>query len=95
MILVDANLLIYAANHSAPEHGQARTWLDERLNGSARIGLPWPSVLAFVRLASNALVVREPTTPAEAWRQVEDWLSCEPVWIPLPGPTTARFSASS
>ena len=22
---------------------------------------------------------------AEAWRQVEEWLECEPAWTPLPG----------
>lgn len=85
MILVDANLLLYAANRAAPEHVQARAWLDERLNGTSAVGLPWSSVLAFVRLATNPVVVRQPVTPAQAWRQVEEWFACEPVWIPLPG----------
>lgn len=85
MILVDANLLLYAANQAAPEHDLARAWLDERLNGSVGIGLPWPSLLAFVRLATNPMVVRHPVTPAAAWRQVDEWLSCEPATVPLPG----------
>jgi toxin-antitoxin system PIN domain toxin len=85
VILVDANLLLYAANHAAPEHAQARAWLDERLNGPGRVGLPWPSLLAFVRLASNPLVMREPVTPGRAWEQVDEWLHCETAWIPLPG----------
>ena len=85
MILVDANLLLYAANQAAPEHEPARTWLDDQLNGTAAVGLPWPSLLAFVRLAANPVVVRHPVTPAEAWRQVEEWLACEPVWLPVPG----------
>lgn len=86
MILVDANLLLYAANQSAPEHEAARTWLDGHLNGSARVGLPWPSLLAFVRIAANPLVLRHPVSTAAAWRQVEQWLACEPAWIPSPGP---------
>ncbi|HSC27802.1 MAG TPA: TA system VapC family ribonuclease toxin [Vicinamibacterales bacterium] len=85
MILVDANLLLYAANQSAPEHEPARAWLDDRLNGTVAVGLPWPSLLTFVRLASNPLVVRHPVRPAAAWRQVEEWLRCEPAWTPLPG----------
>jgi uncharacterized protein len=85
MILVDANLLLYAANHAAPEHERARKWLDDRLNGTVALGLPWPSLLAFVRLATNPVVVRHPVTPAEAWRQVDEWLACEPTWMPLPG----------
>lgn len=85
MILVDANLLLYAANRDAPENDPARSWLDERLNGTARVGFPWPSMLAFVRIASNPAIVRRPVTPAEAWRQVREWLTCEVAWIPLPG----------
>lgn len=85
MILVDANLLVYAANQTAPEHERARTWLDARLNGTARVGLPWPSLLAFIRIVSNPAILRNPVTPAEAWRQVEDWLGCDAAWIPLPG----------
>ena len=84
MILVDANLLLYAANRAAPEHEQARSWLDERLNGTTRVGFPWPSLLAFVRIASNPTIVRNPVTPAEAWRQIKEWLACDVVWIPLP-----------
>ena len=85
MILVDANLLVYAANQSAPEHDAARSWLDERLGGTARVGLPWPSLLAFVRLVSNPAILRNPVTPGDAWRQVLDWLACEAAWLPLPG----------
>ena len=85
MILIDANLLLYAANRAAPEHPQACAWLDERLNGSPRVGLPWASLLAFVRIATNPAAVRHPASPADAWRQVEEWLSCESAWVPLPG----------
>ena len=85
MILVDANLLLYSANLSAPEHGSARVWLDDRLNGTVAVGLPWPSLLAFVRLATNPAILRQPVSTAEAWRQVEEWLACGPAWTPLPG----------
>jgi uncharacterized protein len=89
VILVDANLLLYAANHAAPEHARASKWLDAQLNGTARVGLPWPSLLAFVRLTSNPVVVRRAVTPGQAWRQVEEWLGCGTAWVPLPGPRHA------
>jgi toxin-antitoxin system PIN domain toxin len=91
VILVDANVLLYAANRAAPEHARARTWLDDRLNGTVAVGLPWSSLLAFVRLAANPVVVQRPVSPAEAWRQVEEWLACEPVWIPMPGESHRRI----
>jgi toxin-antitoxin system PIN domain toxin len=84
VILLDANLLLYAANRDAPEHEAARTWLDEQLNNAARVGFPWPTMVAFVRLAINPLVVRHPVEAREAWRQVRDWLSCPNAWTPVP-----------
>ena len=84
MILIDANLLLYAANRAAPEHADSRTWLDGQLSGPIRVGLPWPSLLAFVRLATNPLVVRRPATSQQAWRQAREWLSAEQAWVPIP-----------
>lgn len=84
MILVDANLLLYAANRSAPEHEAAQQWLDAQLSGSARVGLAWPSLLAFLRLASNPLVIRHPVALGAAWQQVREWLGCEAAWVPQP-----------
>ena len=85
MILVDANLLLYAHNRSAPEHAAARAWFERALSGPDRIGVPWPSILSFVRLASNPVVFREPITPAAAWQVVRQWLRQKNVWIPTPG----------
>ena len=84
MILVDANLLVYAHAASLPQHEAARTWLDERLNGTAAVGLPWPSLLGFVRLVTNPRIFQRPAPMRLAWEQVEDWLDCGPVCVPLP-----------
>lgn len=84
MILVDANILLYATNTAASQHLQVRDWLDRQLVGLARVGLPWPSLLAFLRIATNARAFPRAMTMALAWRQVSDWLGCEPAWIPQP-----------
>lgn len=85
MTLIDANILLYAANRSAPEHPTAREWFDRQLSGTARVGLPWPSLLAFVRLATNPLVLSRPASIAQAWGQVEEWLGADVAWVPTPG----------
>lgn len=85
MILIDANLLVYAANQAAAEHERARPWLVAHLSGTARVGLPWPSLLAFVRIVSNPAIMRHPVTPRDAWQQVNAWLASEAAWVPLPG----------
>ena len=84
MILVDANLLIYASVDSFPQHARARQWLDERLNGQAPVGLPWTSLLAYLRICTNPRVFQKPAPVADGWRQVLGWLGCERAWIPQP-----------
>jgi len=84
VILVDANLLVYAHVNGFPQHKAAHAWLDDRLNRSSSVGMPWPSLLAFVRLISNPRIFTRPASVARAWRQVEEWLDCPPVWIPQP-----------
>jgi toxin-antitoxin system PIN domain toxin len=89
-MLVDANILLFAVNESAPEHARAVAWLEEALNGSRRVGLPWESLTAFVRLATNPRVVARPLAPLEAWSFVSAWLAAPAAWIPVP---TERHAA--
>jgi hypothetical protein len=84
VILIDANLLVYAAAPQLPQHPAARAWLDARLNGEARVGLPWASLLAFLRLVTDPRVFQPASGMAAAWRQMEEWLEQPPVWIPQP-----------
>lgn len=84
MIVVDANLLVYAHVQSLPQHQLARPWLDDQLNGTASVGLPWPSLLAFVRLVANPRIFERPESVADAWHQVKQWFSCPTVWVPQP-----------
>ena len=84
MILVDVNLLIYATFSNTHQHVPARTWIESQLNGSSRVGLPWHSLLGYLRIATNPRAFAGFISMADAWNQVEGWLACEPVWIPEP-----------
>jgi toxin-antitoxin system PIN domain toxin len=84
VILVDANILIYSHAETLVQHKVARDWLDQQLNGSTRVGLPWVSMLAFLRLITNPRVFERPEPMIDAWRQVRAWLACETTWIPQP-----------
>lgn len=86
MIAVDANLLVYAHVVSYPQHEPARAWLEDRLRGTARVGLPWSSLLAFLRLVTNPRLFAAPESIADAWGQVETWLDAEASWLPEPTP---------
>jgi len=85
MILVDANLLVYAHVASLPQHEAAVSWLDQKLNGTAIVALPWQSLLSFARLVTNPRLFERPLPVAAAWAQIEDWLNCPVFRIPNPG----------
>lgn len=77
-MLVDANILLYSVDRTSPFHPAADSWLTAALNGDRRVGIPWISLWAFVRIATNPRAVAEPLTPQQAWAHVA-------TWIPTPG----------
>ncbi len=84
-MLLDANLLLYAVNERAAEHEPTVAWLTEQLNGARRVGIPWQSIGAFLRIATHPRAFQRPLTPATAWARVTDWLAAPVAWIPDPG----------
>ena len=84
-MLVDANILLYSVDTTSPFHDRAERWLVEALNGDRRVGIPWMSLAAFVRIATNPRASRTPLTPAEAWEHVDGWLDAPATWLPAPG----------
>lgn len=85
-MIVDANILLYARNSADPLHAPARAWLESALNGDSRVGLPWSTLGAFMRIATNPRAFPDPLTPADTWQQVEEWLDAPTAWVPEPGP---------
>ena len=84
MILLDANLLIYAHVVSFPQHSRILKWLDARLSSGIQVGLPWTSLLAFMRIVTNPRVFGRPESIQQAWHQVTSWLDLHKVWIHNP-----------
>lgn len=84
-MLLDANLLIYAVNEQATEHEAAKEWLTEHLNGPRRVGIPWQSIGAFLRIVTHPRAFANPLGPRAAWERVTDWLAAPASWLPEPG----------
>lgn len=82
MILVDANLLIYAVNRDLPQHRAARVWWENTLAGNASVGMPWVVVLAFLRICTNGRVFENPLATDAAIGYVNDWF-CHPLVKPV------------
>jgi toxin-antitoxin system PIN domain toxin len=84
VILVDVNLLIYATSKRAKQHRDALNWLETQLNGSARVGMPWPCLLGYLRIVTNRRAFTDAISMEQAWNQIDDWLACDLTWIPQP-----------
>jgi toxin-antitoxin system PIN domain toxin len=74
MILVDANLLLYAEDSQAALHAGARDWWDTQLSGDDPVCLCWTVLTAFVRIGTNPRVYQRPLTIPEALERVQSWL---------------------
>lgn len=93
MILVDANLLIYAVMPEFDRHEAAHAWLAEVLAGPPRTALPWPSLLAYHRVVTSPRVFDRPLRGDEAWGVIEHWLALDTVWSPVPSERHAALLA--
>lgn len=92
-MIVDANLLLYAVDENSAHNAAASSWLTEALRGDSRVGVPWQTIGAFLRIATHPRVVENPLSGPEAWRYVADWLAVPVVWIPPATEATARVYA--
>jgi toxin-antitoxin system PIN domain toxin len=86
MILLDANLLIYAVNADAPLHGKAKSWLESALSGQETVGFSWNVLLAFLRLTTRPGLFRHPLPVDTAFDLVAAWLDRKCAVIVHPGP---------
>jgi len=84
VIVVDANLLIYAYDTASPRCKESRAWLEEVLSGAEPVGLPWQSVAAFLRVVTNPKLHGRQYSLNEAATIVEDWMAQSRVRILTP-----------
>jgi toxin-antitoxin system PIN domain toxin len=93
VILVDANVLLYATNESMALHQRARHWVEDALNASEAIGFAWVVLLAFIRISTLGAFSPQPLLPAQALEQVDAWLAAGPSVLVHPTPRHAAILA--
>jgi len=86
VILVDANLLIYAVDADSPHHGGARRWLEQTLSGDEAVGFAWIVLLAFLRITTRPGILRHQLQPEDAVQYVDSWLRQPCAETVAPGP---------
>jgi toxin-antitoxin system PIN domain toxin len=85
MILVDANVLLYAYDATARHHERCRAWLERELSGVAPVAFAWVTLLAFLRIVTNPRVLSSPLSAAEATDIVKAWLERPAAALAEPG----------
>ena len=75
MILVDANLLLYAYDPRASQHDASRRWLEAALSGPELVRFAWLTLWAFLRISTNSHVFEHPLSIDEAASIVASWLA--------------------
>jgi toxin-antitoxin system PIN domain toxin len=84
VIVVDANILLYAYDAASSYHAKARAWVEETFSGSTPIGLSWQTIGAFVRIMTNSRLPGERFSLPEAVQIVDRWLEQPNIRILVP-----------
>lgn len=85
MIVLDANILLYAYDSNSENHAKARAWMEDVFSGGTPVGLPWQTVAAFLRVVTNPRLPGRRLSPEEAVELVESWLGQPNVRLLAPG----------
>ena len=84
MILLDANILLYAEDSLNPRNKEARAWLDEQLSGETTVCFCWTTINAFIRISTNRRIFTNPLSASQAVSRVHSWFEQPAVKIILP-----------
>ena len=85
MIVLDANILLYAYDSASSHHSKARAWVERVFSAAAPIGLPWQTVTAFLRIMTNPRLPGERFSTQEAVQVVDRWLEQPNIRLLAPG----------
>lgn len=85
MIVLDANLLLYAYDSGSLHHEKARSWVERVFSEPAPIGLPWQTVCAFLKITTNPRLSGDRFSVEEAIDIVDRWLEQPNMRLLAPG----------
>lgn len=74
MILIDANVLVYAVNTASEQYLTSRKWVEDLFNGPNTVGLALIVLLAFLRITTSRRILEHPLSMDEAIEIVDGWL---------------------
>jgi toxin-antitoxin system PIN domain toxin len=72
---LDANVLLYASDETSAYHPRARVFLEQIASGDDLFYLFWPTVMAYLRIATHPAIFEKPLPPADAVANVDQLLA--------------------
>ena len=70
-VTVDADVLLYASDGSSPRHEAARALLETIAAGPELAYLFWPTIMAYLRIATHPAVFSQPLPASDAIANIE------------------------
>lgn len=67
MLVVDTNVLVYAADADSPQHVRCRRWLEDQRVRAEAWYTTWPILYEFLRVTTHPRVMRQPWGVRDAW----------------------------
>ena len=67
MLVVDTNILVYAADADSQFHSPCRSWLERQRVRPDAWFVSWPILYEFLRVTTHPRVMRRPWTANTAW----------------------------
>jgi toxin-antitoxin system PIN domain toxin len=89
VVVVDTNVLVYAADADSPFHSACREWLERRRERAEAWYCTWPIVYEFLRVSTHPRVMRQPWKSSEAWQFIAALLESPGLGMLVP---TARHA---
>lgn len=72
---IDANLLLYASNSACREHAAAHAFVVERATDPDLFCLTWPTIFAYLRIATHPSIFERPLSPDAAWSNLRQLMN--------------------
>jgi toxin-antitoxin system PIN domain toxin len=81
VIVLDANILLYAYDARSQHHLKAQAWVERVFTGPELVGLPWQVISAFLRIMTN------PRLPGSRFT-VDEAVGITALWVDQPNVRT-------
>ncbi len=93
MLVVDTNVLVYAADEDSPFHAACRAWLEGQRARAEAWYATWPILYEFLRVTTHPRVMRRPWNVQEAWLFVGALLASPGIEVLVPTQRHAEVAA--